>query len=59
MKGREWALGDEAGFTAKIMGERIIEGIDEVFEKFQPRESYEFVNTNEHEVKKLPHELYY
>jgi len=59
MKGREWALGEEAGFTAKIMGERIIEGIEETFEKFQPRDSYEFFNTDDYQVKKLPHELYY
>lgn len=31
MVGREWALSEEAGFTAERMGERIIEGIEEVF----------------------------
>jgi len=41
------------------MGERIIEGIEETFEKFQPRDSYEFFNTDDYQVKKLPHELYY
>lgn len=30
--GRSWALSDEAGFTSEKMGERIIEGIEEVFE---------------------------
>ena len=59
MKGREWALSDEAGFTAEKMGKKMIEGIDEVFENFQPRENYEFYNTDEYQVKKLPHELYY
>ena len=59
MKGREWALGDEAGFTAAKMGERIIEGVDEVFETFQPRVNFEFFNSNEYKKQTLVHALYY
>ena len=59
MVGRNWALGDEAGFTAQKMGERIIEGIEELFKIWEPREFYEFINTNEVKLPTVPHKLLY
>ena len=40
--GYEWATGDEAGFTAECMSERIIEGIEATLENFKryPRDKY-------------------
>jgi glycosyltransferase involved in cell wall biosynthesis len=57
--GHDWATSEEAGFTAEIMGQRIINNIDKVFETFTPRERYEFINVNEVEEDKLPHKLLY
>jgi glycosyltransferase involved in cell wall biosynthesis len=41
--GYQWATGDEAGFTAKKMCARIVEGIEATFESFKkyPRSRYE------------------
>ena len=41
--GYDWATGDEAGFTAKKMCERVIEGIEDTFKTFKqyPRTHYE------------------
>ena len=59
LAGREWALGKEAGFTAQHMGERIIEGINELFNTWEPREYYEFINVNEEKLPTVPHNLLY
>jgi len=59
MEGKEWALGEEAGFTAQHMGKRIIEGIEELFNTWEPREFYEFINTNEVKSPTVPHKLLY
>jgi glycosyltransferase involved in cell wall biosynthesis len=58
-EGRQWALGQEAGFTSEVMSQRIIEGMDELFEKWQPRESYEFLSVNDFQPRKLKHNLIY
>jgi len=58
-EGRQWALGQEAGFTSEIMSQRIIEGMDELFKKWQPRESYEFLSVNDFQPRKLKHNLIY
>lgn len=58
-EGRQWASGQEAGFTSEVMSQRIIEGMDELFEKWQPRESYEFLSADEYQPRKLKHNLIY
>ena len=58
-KGREWALGDEAGFTSEKMGENIIETLDELFATWTPREKYEFINLNEVKDRVINHKLLY
>ena len=57
--GRKWAIGPEAGFTSKIMGERIIKHIDTLFETWKPREKYELVLAGEVAKKKITHKLVY
>ena len=37
LAGREWILSKESGFTSKIMGERFINNIDNLFEKWKPQ----------------------
>jgi len=59
LKGREWALSDEAGFTGEHQGKRVIEAFDELFETWVPREKYELVNTLEAEDRIINHNLVY
>jgi glycosyltransferase involved in cell wall biosynthesis len=59
MKGREWALSDEAGFTSSNMGKKVITTLDKLFKTWKPREKYELVNANESKPKTVPHELVY
>ena len=59
LKGREWALSDEAGFTGEKMGVKVIEALDELFNTWKPREKYELVNANIIEPKVVPHKLVY
>ena len=59
LKGREWALSDEAGFTAENMGKKVIETLDKLFKTWKPREKYELVNANKTQEKVVPHKLVY
>ena len=59
LKGREWALSDEAGFTSDHQAKRVIEALDELFDTWEPREKYELINTNEYKGKFLNHKILY
>jgi glycosyltransferase involved in cell wall biosynthesis len=59
LKGREWALSDEAGFTGEKMGQNVIKTLDKLFKTWKPREKYELVNANETQPKVVPHKLVY
>jgi glycosyltransferase involved in cell wall biosynthesis len=59
LKGREWALSDESGFTSEKMGVNIIETLDELFTTWKPREKYEFINLNEVKDRVINHKLLY
>jgi len=59
LKGREWALSDEAGLTGEKMGERVINALDNLFNTWTPREKYELINTNNKEIKVAPHKFVY
>ena len=59
LKGREWAVGDEAGFTSKHQAERVIGAIDELFSTWIPRENYEVLNVNDYKGKFINHPLVY
>ena len=58
LKGREFAL-NEGGFTGKIMGERVINAIDKLFNTWNPRSKYELINCNDIVEPELNHELNY
>jgi glycosyltransferase involved in cell wall biosynthesis len=57
--GREWAVGDEAGFTSEKMGNKIAKHMDTLFETWTPREKYELILAGEVVKKKLVHKLVY
>jgi hypothetical protein len=59
LKGREWAIGEEAGFTGETQGKRVIEAFDELFTTWKPREKYELINANQVEDRTLNHNLQY
>lgn len=59
LEGREWAIGNEAGFTGEIMGKRAIESLDELFINWQPREEFELLSDSDYEKRVLPHKLIY
>ena len=58
-KGMEWALSDEAGFTSEKMSNRIIEGVDELFNTWKPRPKFEFVKDTDYEKRTLNHKIIY
>jgi hypothetical protein len=59
LKGREWAISDEAGFTGEHQGKRVIEAFDELFATWKPREKYELINCNEVKENTVNHKLVY
>jgi len=59
LKGREWALSDEAGFTGEKMGKRIIENLDKLLATWTPREKFELINTKNIQKRVLNHKLVY
>ena len=59
LKGREWAISEEAGFTMSHQAKRIIDAFNELFENWTPREKFEFINANEVNKNVVPHKLLY
>jgi len=59
LKGREWAIGDEAGFTGKHQAEKIMSAFNQLFETWKPREKYELINVNEYPKRVVKHKLLY
>ena len=59
LKGREWAISDEAGFTSKHQAKRVIEAFDELFSTWEPREKYNIINANDYKGKHLNHKIIY
>ena len=49
LAGREWAMSDEAGFTAAKMSERVADAIDATIEKHVPRKPFDLIK-----IEKLP-----
>ena len=52
-------MSNEAGFTSKHQGERIITAFDELFKSWVPREKYEITNATEYKGKFLNHKIIY
>jgi glycosyltransferase involved in cell wall biosynthesis len=59
LKGREWALSEEAGFTSEKMGENVINTLDNLFKTWKPREKYELINATKAELRTIKHQLVY
>ena len=59
LKGREWATGDEAGFTCKHQANRVMGAFNELFDTWKPREKYEIINTTKFIGRTLKHKLIY
>ena len=59
LMGREWATGNEAGFTAEKQGERVIQNIDKLFETWKPRAKYELIKSTPIKKKVVQHNLVY
>ena len=59
MEGMKWATSNEAGFTSKHQGNRVIEIMDELFDTWKPREKYEFLKDTDFEERVLKHKLIY
>tara|TARA_R110000744_G_scaffold8676_2_gene28502 strand:+ start:96 stop:1526 length:1431 start_codon:yes stop_codon:yes gene_type:complete len=57
--GKEWALSEEAGFTAEIMAKKISEGFEETFKKFKPKSKFTLTSDDEVNKKVLNHKLIY
>lgn len=57
LKGREWAMSEEAGFTAKIMSDRVASAIDKTLETFTPRSRYDIIKVEEKPSKLVEHKL--
>lgn len=60
LKGREWAMSDEAGLTSEKMGQKVINCFDKLFETWQPREKSSLINATKYKpVKSIDHPLIY
>jgi len=58
LAGRDWAMSDEAGFTAEKMANRVIEICDRGFEEFTPRPRFELHTITERPRKYVTHKLF-
>lgn len=59
LKGREWAISDEAGLTGEKMGQRIIKYLDSMFGTWIPRKKFELIDTKKIDKKVLNHKVIY
>ena len=59
LKGREWAISEEAGFTTFHQANKVIEAFNELFDTWEPREKYDITNATEYKGKFLKHKIYY
>ena len=57
--GREWALGDEAGFTSEKMAKRVGEGMDELFNTWKPRKKFVIIKDTDYKQRVLSHNIKY
>ena len=59
LKGREWATGDEAGFTSEKMSYKIINHVDNLLDTWKPREKFNLIKITEPDPQTIPHNLVY
>tara|TARA_R110001592_G_scaffold319972_1_gene597801 strand:- start:654 stop:1628 length:975 start_codon:yes stop_codon:yes gene_type:complete len=59
LKGMEWALSDEAGFTTEHQAERVMEAFNTLFDTWEGREKFDITNATEFTGRHLNHKLIY
>ena len=59
LRGREWAISEEVGFTSKHMSNRFIKAVDQLFNTWIPREEFEIIDIDEVQEPHLNHQLLY
>jgi glycosyltransferase involved in cell wall biosynthesis len=57
--GRDWVLSAEAKMSAETMCENVVECIDQTFETFEPKKSFELTKIDKLPRKKIVHKLTY
>ena len=57
--GREWAVGDEAGFTSKKMAKTFTSGMEELFSTWTPRKKFTFWKDTDYKTRTINHKLEY
>ena len=55
--GRVWTTGDEARMTADRMSQNVIEVLDKAFDKFEPRDAFDFHTITDRPAKYIKHKL--
>ena len=59
LKGREWATSEESMQSASSMSKNIIDGVEETFAKWKPREKHQLIKVKKLPRKKATHSLVY
>lgn len=59
LEAREWVLSDEAGMSARVMCNNVIESVNEVFANFKPRSRYDLTKVETPAKKYVKHKLVY
>ena len=47
LKGRDWVLSKESGFTAEVMGQRFINNINTLFKNWKPKEKFKVIKVDD------------
>ena len=50
MKGRDWVISDESGFTSANMGNSFIENLNILFEKWKPQPKYHLIKIDDNSI---------
>jgi len=59
LKGREWALSDEAGFTTRHQADRVIDAFNTLFDTWQGKEKFDLINATKFTGRHLNHAIIY
>ena len=59
LKGREWAISDEAGFTTRHQADRVIDAFNTLFDTWKGREKLDIINATEFTGRHLNHAIIY
>ena len=57
LKGREWAMSDEAKMTAEGMVTNVMDSMDEAFDKFTPRDKFDLLKVEDLEPDYIQHKI--